>query len=112
LLLAYLKQLPLQLELSCLSKNQYWQSSVFIPEIWEGESDEQLLINWKAEFAKAWINTGIPFIHDLSSGYDAHIVFPSSPIYGNNELWRHLQDSLLKQLNVNGMAFQCMEWLY
>jgi hypothetical protein len=77
----------------------------FIPEIWEGESDEQLLINWKAEFAKAWINTGIPFIHDLSSGYDAHIVFPSSPIYGNNELWRHLQDSLLKQLNVNGMAF-------
>lgn len=86
------------------------QSSVlaiqfFIPEIWEGESDETQLIEWKRDFSKAWINTGLPYVHDISSGYDAHIVFPTSPVYGNNQNWRDLQDSLIQDLNVNAFAF-------
>jgi len=30
----------------------------------------------KQQFASKWINTGIPFIQDISPGYDARIVFP------------------------------------
>ena len=76
----------------------------FIPEIWQGESNENTLIQWKSEFSRDWMDTGIPWIHDISSGYDAHIVFPSSPVYGNNERWRYLQDSLIDALNATAFA--------
>ena len=77
----------------------------FIPEIWTGMSNENDLIAWKNTFHNGWINTGIPFIHDISPGYDAHIVFPSSPLYGNNQLWRDLQTQAIINFESNSFAF-------
>ncbi len=77
----------------------------FIPEIWKGISDENLLIAWKREYQTAWINTGIPFIHDLSSGYDAHVVFPTSPVYGNNQLWLDLQTQAINDFGSQAFTF-------
>lgn len=77
----------------------------FIPEIWTGQSDENALITWKNNFAQGWINTGIPFIHDISPGYDAHIVFPGSPLYGNNSLWRNLQDQAINNFGSESFTF-------
>ena len=76
----------------------------FIPEIWEGKSDENELIAWKENFTLGWLGTGIPLIHDISSGYDAHIVFPTSPVYGNNKVWRDLQESLIQELGLTSFA--------
>jgi len=77
----------------------------FIPEIWTGYTNEQDLINWKANYATAWQATGIPFIHDISSGYDAHIIFPSSIIYGNNNNWRNAQSQHIQDLNSQSFTF-------
>ncbi len=77
----------------------------FIPEIWTGMSDEDDLITWKNAYHSSWINTGIPLIHDLSSGYDAHVVFPASPVYGNNQLWRDLQTQAILEFESNSFTF-------
>ncbi|UCH13504.1 MAG: hypothetical protein JSV22_10365, partial [Bacteroidales bacterium] len=86
------------------------QSSVlavqcFIPEIWTGVSDEDSLLNWKYGFSSEWIKTGIPFIQDISPGYDAHIVFPESPVYGNNSIWRNGLSELIDDLNRESITF-------
>ncbi|MBN2001254.1 carbohydrate-binding protein [candidate division KSB1 bacterium] len=77
----------------------------FIPEIWTGQSDENSLLRWKRTFSSDWINTGIPFIQDVSPGYDAHIVFPGSPVSGNNDLWRNGQTQIVQDLNSQGITF-------
>jgi hypothetical protein len=77
----------------------------FLPEIWTGISNENDLITWKRNYHYAWIDTGIPFIHDLTPGYDAHIVFPSSPVYGNNPLWRDLQSQAISDFGSQSLTF-------
>jgi len=77
----------------------------FIPEIWLGISDENKLINWKRGFSKSWTLTGIPFIQDVSPGYDARNIFPKSVIYGNNTFWRNSQTKLINMLNAKGITF-------
>ena len=79
--------------------------SCFIPEIWTGKSDEDYLLQWKMTFSAGWINTGIPFIQDVSPGYDAHIVFPGSVIYGNNNEWREGQSMIIDELNSESITF-------
>ncbi len=80
----------------------------FIPEIWTGMNDEHDLTTWKKAYQNSWINTGIPFVHDISSGYDAHIVFPSSPQYGNNDLWRNLQSQAIQDFG--SQSFTINTW--
>lgn len=77
----------------------------FIPEIWKGLSNENDLITWKNTFMQGWINTGIPLIHDISPGYDAHIIFPGSPQYGNNQLWRNLQNQAIASFSSESFTF-------
>ena len=36
---------------------------------------------WKKDFSRRWFNTGIPFLQDVSPGYDATILF-------SNRYWR------------------------
>lgn len=86
------------------------QSSVlaiqcFIPEIWTGKSDENDLNSWKENYLSSWIKTGIPVIHDISPGYDAHIVFPTSPSYGNNQIWRDLQSQQIDKFGSKSLTF-------
>ena len=53
-----------------------------------GVNDEDTIIRWKQQFASKWISTGIPFVQDISPGYDARIVFPGPHIFGNTATWR------------------------
>jgi hypothetical protein len=66
---------------------------------------EQLL-EWKRDFISGWVSTGIPVILDVSSGYDAHLVFAEDnpPRYGNNESWRLGQAQMLSSLGVRGIT--------
>jgi len=77
----------------------------FLPEIWTGESNENALITWKRNYHLSWKNTGIPFIHDLTPGYDAHIVFPASPVYGNTQSWRDLQSQAVGDFGSKSLTF-------
>ena len=96
----------------------------FIPEVFRGlatglcrdpgsncdarDGSPQLaeLIAWKRDYISAWVNTGIPVILDVSSGYDAHRVFgeDNPPRYGNNEPWRFGQEQMLNSLGVRGIT--------
>ena len=64
------------------------------------------LVAWKRDYISAWVNTGIPVILDVSSGYDAHRVFAADnpPRYGNNDPWRLAQEQMLHSLGVRGVT--------
>jgi hypothetical protein len=64
------------------------------------------LLQWKRDFISGWVGTGIPVILDVSSGYDAHLVFAADnpPRYGNNVSWRLGQEEMLNALGVRGIT--------
>lgn len=77
----------------------------FIPEIWVGSSDDERLIDWKRRFSKGWANTGIPFLMDVSPGYDAHIVFPGSVQYGLNTAWMEALTEMVQDFGQDGLMY-------
>jgi hypothetical protein len=78
----------------------------FIPEIWvPGSPDESQLIVWKWDYSKRWTATGIPFLMDVSPGYDAHVVFPGSIIYGFTDLWQGELTAMVSTFKADGLAF-------
>jgi hypothetical protein len=90
---------------TCLSK----QKSIlgiqcFIPEIWTGFNNDNDLIAWKRDFAQRWVNTAVPFIIDVSPGYDAHVVFPGSMMYGNNQIWRDSLTQIVRDIRADGIT--------
>jgi hypothetical protein len=70
-----------------------------------GVNDEDTIIEWKQRYSSKWINTGIPFIQDVSPGYDAHIVFPGPHIFGNTDSFRQAQKALVSKLRCQGITF-------
>ncbi len=78
----------------------------FIPEIWvSGSPDETDLIAWKWDYSKRWTATGIPFLMDVSPGYDAHVVFPGSITYGFTDLWQSELTAMVSTHSADGLAF-------
>ena len=77
----------------------------FIPEVWVGSSDDNVLITWKEDFSRRWADTGIPFIMDVSPGYDAHIVFPGSVQYGLNSAWTSALSEMVNEFGQDGLIF-------
>jgi hypothetical protein len=78
----------------------------FIPEIWitVPAADPQR-IAWKRDFSRRWSETGIPFLMDVSPGYDAHIVFPGSVYYGFTAEWRDALTDMAADFGEDGMVF-------
>jgi hypothetical protein len=78
----------------------------FIPEIWiSGWPSEAQMITWKNDFSRRWSETGIPFLMDISPGYDARVVFPNSIRYGFSESWQQAGSSLVEAFAEDGMVF-------
>ncbi len=77
----------------------------FIPEVWVGSSDEAVLIDWKRNFSTGWADTGIPFLMDVSPGYDAHIVFPGSVLYGLNITWTRALTEMVDDFGQDGLVY-------
>jgi hypothetical protein len=78
----------------------------FIPEIWiSGPSADPQRIAWKRDFSRRWSETGIPFLMDVSPGYDAHIVFPGSVYYGFTAEWRDALAAMAADFGADGLVF-------
>ena len=79
----------------------------FIPEIWTGASDTDVLVSWKRDYGQRWRHAGIPFLADVSPGYDAHLIFGSSaaPPYGHTPRWRSELAAFVADLGGDGTIF-------
>ncbi len=77
----------------------------FIPEVWLGTSDDATLVQWKRTFSEGWESTGIPFLMDVSPGYDAHLVFPGSVTYGLNTIWTDALTRLVEDCGSDGFVY-------
>ena len=76
----------------------------FIPEIRLGGADDDERIERKRDFSRGWAETGIPFIMDISPGYDAHIVFPSLPYYGFTYNWVNAMTQMVEDF-ADGLVY-------
>jgi len=78
----------------------------FIPEVFFGSSDTGAVVNWKRHFSSGWFQTGIPFLMDVSPGYDGHIVFGKSPpVYGLTPEWLSQLGQMVSDYGQAGMVF-------
>ncbi len=68
-------------------------------EITEGER-----LAYARDIMTAWSTSGMPFIAPAIPGYDAHIVFPGSGIYGFNPSWRQRQTELAVEFATAGLS--------
>jgi hypothetical protein len=77
----------------------------FIPEIWmTGMPTQADRIAWKSTFSAGWQDTGIPFLMDVSPGYDAHLVFPGSALYGLDARWLAAMERMVRDYGCDGIA--------
>jgi hypothetical protein len=78
----------------------------FLPEVWLGRCDEGERIAWKRAFARRWFRSGIPFVMDVSPGYDNHLVFPRTQLrYGFTPAWHKALTELAAEFGKEGVAF-------
>ena len=78
----------------------------FIPEIWmTGAPSDPRRIVWKRDFVRGWASTGVPFLVDVSPGYDAHIVFPGSVRYGFTTQWTQALTSMVADHGDDGLVY-------
>ena len=67
---------------------------MFIPEVYDSAVTEDQIFEFKRLTLETWRKSGVPVVLDLAPGYDGHIVFPGSKIWGNNEGWRRRLEGL------------------
>jgi hypothetical protein len=78
----------------------------FIPEIWiSGNPNEAQQISWKRDYSQRWSDTGIPFLMDVSPGYNASIIFPGSIQYGFTETWQEALTEMVGDYGQDGLVF-------
>jgi hypothetical protein len=82
----------------------------YSPEGWiDGQPGEGREVNecfklaWKKQWSQQWRDTGIPFLQDVTPGYDGTKLFEDDPshllAWGNNAAWRA---ALLAMVQTNG----------
>lgn len=82
----------------------------FVPELWLGNPNDREIIDWKDSFSRRWFQTGIPFIMDVSPGYDNHKLAEANPVewprlkYGNNLPWRAGLSEMVERYAASGTA--------
>lgn len=77
----------------------------FAPEVHIGSSNQNTVLNWKRDFSRRWFETGIPFILDVSSGYDGHLAFTNSVVFGLNIEWLNALSEMNASYGRGGVVF-------
>jgi len=95
----------------------YKQSSIlgihaYSPEGWidapDGQVDECLKIAWKEDFSRRWQATGIPFLQDVTPGYDGSKLFDKWPglhRWGYTANWRASLVEMVSRYGRKGMVY-------
>jgi len=64
---------------------------------------------WKKVWSQQWLDTGIPFLQDVTPGYDGHLLFKDDPsrllIWGNDAEWRTELLTLVQTKGRKGMVY-------
>jgi hypothetical protein len=63
---------------------------------------------WKRDFSERWYRTGIPFLQDVTPGYDGSRLFTSSTNlhrWGYNDEWRNTLLDLVRRYGRKGMVY-------
>jgi hypothetical protein len=76
----------------------------FIPQVYRGSSDVNVLFLYKQLYLAGWIAERLPVILDVDPGYDAHLMWSNSEHWGNDDHWRGLLNTL-RGLPIRGMVF-------
>jgi hypothetical protein len=64
-----------------------------------------VVLAWKRDFSRRWFQTGIPFIMDVSPGYDAHCIFTPEFRYGLTAEWLDQLAQMNQDYGRAGMVF-------
>jgi hypothetical protein len=74
--------------------------------VWLGQCPHSERVAWKRNFAAGWFGTGVPFLMDVSPGYDNHLVFPDHRlVYGFDDAWRSALTAMVRDFGKYGIAF-------
>ena len=78
----------------------------FIPEIWHpGAPSEAQLIAYKDNYSQRWSQTGLPFLMDVSPGYDAHIIWQNAIVYGFSLTWQISLTQMVVDFGADGLVY-------
>ncbi|MGV3720956.1 MAG: hypothetical protein ACO1SX_08595 [Actinomycetota bacterium] len=70
----------------------------------QDEITEEERLAYAESILTRWSGSGLPLIAPVIPGYDAHIVFPGSGVYGFNPTWRTRQKELAVQYGDGGVS--------
>lgn len=65
-------------------------------------------LQWKIDFSRRWFETGIPFLQDVTPGYNGTNLFSGQPglhLWGYDDSWRQGLTQLVQQYGSAGMVY-------
>jgi hypothetical protein len=91
----------------------------YMPEGWvdvfpepHAKVDQCFRMRWKEDFSYKWFHSGVPFLQDISAGYDGSILFQYRPPegwgltkWGYDAEWRAKLSQLVKDFGQNGIVY-------
>ena len=77
----------------------------FVPEVYLGSADTAGVLDWKRSWSQGWAQSGVPFLMDVSSGYDGRVVFCESWFYGESSDWLCGLDQMVRDFGQSGVVF-------
>ena len=77
----------------------------FAPEVYKAPADEATLLSWKRQWSQGWSCSGVPFLMDISSGYNGSVVFCEHWSYGEDAAWLSGLDGIAHEFGQAGVVF-------
>jgi len=77
----------------------------FVPEVYFAPSSDTALLDWKRQWSQGWTCSGVPFLMDVSSGYDGREVFGEDWYFGENSTWLTGLDQMAHEFGQSGVIF-------
>jgi hypothetical protein len=95
-----------------LASNSILGIDSYSPEGWidgtSGPVNENFKIAWKYDYSNRWNRTGIPFLQDVTPGYDGRIIFKGMTglhVWGYDPPWRAALLDMTQKYGRNGMIY-------
>jgi hypothetical protein len=77
----------------------------FVPEVYVAPTNDATLLSWKRQWSQGWAASGVPFLMDVSSGYNGSVVFCETWSFGEGSAWLSGMDELAHEFGQTGIVF-------